>query len=211
MAFCNSCGASLSSDAKFCSRCGVTTGAPAASPATAVPPAPPAAAGGSSAVKLVLIIVGVIVLLGGAGIASLTFVALHFARNSHIAQQGDHVKVETPFGNVETSRDPDKAVEDLGDDVYPGAEVQKNGASIAAFGSNRAITAEFQSSDSADKVCSYYRSKFPAAKVKSSAQGHCTIVSNDSNRMVTVEVESSDDGCKFRISSVVKNDTSSNR
>ena len=213
MAFCNSCGASLSSDAKFCSRCGVTTGATpaAASPSIAVPPTPPVARGGNSAIKTVLIIVGVIVLLGGLGIASLTFVALHFARNSHIAQQGDHVKVETPFGNVETSRDADKAVEDLGDDVYPGAEAEKNGASIAAFGTNRAITAEFQSSDSADKVCSFYRSKFPASKVKSSSQGHCTIVSNDPGHMITVEVESSDDGCKFRISSVVKKDTSSNR
>lgn len=139
MAFCNSCGASLSPDARFCSRCGATTSAPAASPST-VPAAPPAARGGNSGVKTVLIIVGVIVLLGGLGIASLTMVGLHFARNSHLSQQGDHVKVETPFGNVEASRDPDKAVADLGDDVYPGAEVQKNGASIASFGGNRAIT-----------------------------------------------------------------------
>jgi hypothetical protein len=211
MAFCNSCGASLSPDASFCSRCGATTGAPAVPPSTVVPPAVPAARSGSSAVKIVLIIVGVIVLLGGLGIASLTFMALHFARNSHVAQQGDHVKVETPFGNVETSRDPDKAVEYLGDDVYPGAEVQKNGASVAAFGSNRAITAAFQSSDSVDKVCGFYRSKFPASKVTSSSQGHCTIVSNDSNHMITIEVESSDDGCKFQISSVIKKDTSSNR
>ena len=211
MAFCNSCGASLSPDAKFCSRCGVTTGAVAASPSTTVPPTPPAARAGNSGVKVVLIIVGVIVLLGGLGIASLAFIAAHFARNSHVSQQGDHVKVETPFGNVEASRDAEKAVEDLGDDVYPGAEAEKNGASIAAFGSNRAITAEFQSSDSADKVCSFYRSKFPASKVTSSSQGHCTIVSNDPNHMITVEVEYSDDGCKFRISTVTKKDTSSNR
>lgn len=211
MAFCNSCGASLSPDARFCSRCGATTGAPAASPPTVAPPAPPAASSGNNAVKIVLIIVGVIILLGGLGIASLTMVGLHFARNSHIAQQGDHVKVETPFGNVEASRDSEKAVEDLGDDVYPGAEVQKNGASIAAFGSNRAITAEFQSSDSADKVCSFYRSRFPGSKVTIPSPGHCTVVSNDSNHMVTIEIESSGAGCEFRISSVIKKDTSSNR
>ena len=210
MAFCNSCGASLGPNASFCSRCGATTSAPAASPSAAVPPATPPARSGNSAVKIVLIVVGVIVLLGGLGIASLTFVALHFARNSHVAQQGDHVRVETPFGNVETSRDPDKAVEDLGDDIYPGAEAEKNGASIAAFGSNRAITAAFQSSDSADKVCSFYRSKFPASKVTIPSPGRCTVVSNDSNHMVTIEIESSGAGCKFRISSVIKKDTSSN-
>ena len=211
MAFCNSCGASLSPDAKFCSRCGIATGASAPTPSTSIPPTPPAVRSGNSGVKIVLIIVGVIVLLGGLGIASLAFIAAHFARNSHVSQQGDHVKVETPFGNVEASRDADKAVSDLGDDVYPGAEAEKNGASIAAFGNNRAITAEFQSSDSADKVCSFYRSRFPASKVTIPSPGHCTVVSNDSNHMVTIEIESSGAGCEFRISSVIKKDASSNR
>ena len=210
MAFCNSCGATLGLDAKFCSRCGATIAPSAASPSTAIPPAPPPARGSTNAVKVVLIVVGVIVLLGGLGVASLAFIAAHFARNSHISQQGDHVKVETPFGNVETSKDPDKAVKDLGVDVYPGAEVEKNGASSATFGGNRAAAAAFQSRDSADKVCSFYRSKFPSAKVVSSSQGRCTIVSNDSNNVITVNVQSGGDGCKFQISTVVKNDSSSN-
>lgn len=213
MAFCNSCGASLSPDARFCSRCGATIGAsvaPGASPSVPVAPTPPPPRGGNSAVKTVLIIVGVIVLLGGLGIASLTFVALHFARNSHVSQEGDHVKVETPFGSVETSKDPDKAVQDLGVDVYPGAEVQKNGASTATFGSMRTVTAAFETSDSVDKVCSFYRVKFPASKVATSSQRHCTIVSNDPNNMITVNVESSGDGSRFQITSVIKKDTSSN-
>lgn len=206
MAFCNSCGATLSPDAKFCSRCGATTGASGTSPSTAIPPTSPAARGGGSAVKVVLIVVGVIVVLGGIGIASLAFIAVRVARNSHVSQQGEHVKLETPFGNVETSKDPDKAVKDLGVDVYPGAEVEKNGASSATFGGNRAAAAAFQSSDSADKVCSFYRSKFPSAKVVSSSQGRCTVVSNDSNNVITVNVESSGNGCKFQISTVIKKD-----
>jgi hypothetical protein len=209
MAFCNSCGASLSPDAKFCSRCGATIAAPGVTPSVAVAPTPQPARGGNSAVKTVLIIVGVIVLLGGIGIASLAFIAVRFARNSHVSQQGDHVKVETPFGNVESSRDPEKAVQDLGVDVYPGAEVQANGAKSATFGDNRAAAAAFESSDSADKVCSFYRSKFPAAKVVSSSQGHCTIVSNDSNNMLTINVQSSGNGSKFQISTVIKKDASS--
>jgi hypothetical protein len=212
MAFCNSCGAPLSPDARFCSRCGATTtaAAPGASPSAAVPRTTPAARGGNSAVKTVLIIVGVIVVLGGLGIASLTFVALHFARNSHVSQDGDHVKVETPFGSVETSKDPDKAVQDLGVDVYPGAEVQKNGATSATFGNMRTVTAAFQSSDSVEKVCSFYHAKFPGSKVATSSQRHCTIVSNDPNNMITVNAESSGDGSKFQITSVIKKDTSSN-
>lgn len=208
MAFCNSCGATLDPDAKFCSRCGATTGTSGPLPSTPIPPTAPAARGGSSAVKVVLIVVGVIVLLGGIGIASLAFIAVHFAKNSRVTHQGDHVKVETPFGNVETSKDPDKAIQDLGVDVYPGAEVEQNGASSATFGGNRAAAAAFQSSDSAEKVCSFYRSKFPAAKVVSSSQGRCTIVSNDSDNVVTINVESRGSGSKFQISSVIKKDKS---
>lgn len=210
MAFCNSCGATLGSEAKFCSRCGATTGASGVSPSTTLSPTAPAARGGSNAVKVVLIVVGVIVLLGGIGIASLAFIAVHVARGSHVSQQGDHVKVETPFGNVEASRDPDKAIQELGVDVYPGAEVQKNGASIATFGNNRAVTAVFQSSDSAEKVCSFYHAKFPASKVASSSSGHCTIASNDSHNLITVSVEPNGDGCQFQISTVIKKDASSN-
>lgn len=210
MAFCNSCGASLSPDAQFCSRCGVTTGAPAASPSTAVPPATPAGRSGNSGVKIVLIVVGVIVLLGGLGIASLTVIGLHFARHSHLSQQEDHINLETPFGNVEASKDPDKAVQDLGVEVYPGAEVQKDGASTTTVGSLHTVTASFQSSDSVDRVCSFYRSKFPASKVVSMSQHHCTIVSNDPNNMITVNVETSGGGSRFHITSVIKKDTSSN-
>jgi|SRR5579862_7852220 len=210
MAFCNSCGATLDPDAKFCSRCGATTGVSGTSQSTAIPSSAPAARGGSSAVKVVLIVVGVIVLLGAIGIASIAFIAVHVARNARVSQQGEHVKVETPFGNVEASRDPDKAVQNLGVDVYPGAEVQKNGASIATFGNNRAVTAVFQSSDSADKVCSFYHAKFPASKVASSSPGHCTIASNDSHNLITISVEPSGEGCQFQISTVIKKDASSN-
>lgn len=209
MAFCNSCGATLDPDAKFCSRCGATTGTSGTFSSSTIPPTAPAAHGGSRAVKVALIVVGAIVLVGAIGIAAIAFIAVHVARNAHVSKQGEHVKVETPFGNVEASRDPDKAVQDLGVDVYPGAEVQKNGASIATFGNNRAVTAVFLSHDSADKVCNFYRSKFPASKMSSSSQGHCTVASNESNNMITVSVEPSGDGCQFQISTVIKKDASS--
>src|SRR3954469_57505 len=108
MAFCNSCGANLTDGTRFCSKCGApVAGAPAAS-ATPVPGTPPGAQR-SSAIKSILIIVGVIVLIGILGITAVSFVAFHFAKRSHVTQEGDHVKVETPFGTAETSKDPEEA------------------------------------------------------------------------------------------------------
>lgn len=206
MAFCNSCGATLADGTNFCSKCGkpVTPGAaPSAVTATGVP-SPPPGTGGGSALKTVLIVIGSIILFGILCVVVLTFVGLRIARHSHVTQNGDNVKVETPFGSMETSKDPNQAAKDIGVDIYPGAEVQKEGASSATFGGMHTVTASFESSDAADKVCAFYRSKFPNANVSTSDQNRCTIVSNAPPNMVTVNVESSGDASRFQIVAVTK-------
>jgi hypothetical protein len=112
--------------------------------------------------------------------------------------------VETPFGSVETSKDPDQAAKDLGVDLYPGAEVQRNGASSAAFGGIRTVSAMFKTSDAADKVCSFYKSRFPGAMVTTSEQNHCTIVSNDQKNMITINIQASGDDTRLQITNVSK-------
>lgn len=218
MAFCNSCGAALTAEAKFCNKCGsavagagssspVTTPAP---PARATTTAPPEAPKSGSALKIVLVVVAVIVVIGILGLATLGIIAYRVAKSTHVQQQDGHVKVETPFGTVESSKDPEQAAKDLGVDIYPGAEVQKTGAASANFGSVHTVAANFESADSVDKVCSFYKSRFPAAAVRTSDQDHCTIVSNDQNNMVTINVQASGDTTKFQITSVRKQAASSN-
>jgi hypothetical protein len=136
-----------------------------------------------------LIVVAVIVGLGILGVAAAGFVAYHLAKGSHVSQNGDQVKVETPFGVVETSKDADQAAHNIGVEVYPGAEVRQEGAAIASVGGIRTVTASFTSSDSADKVCAFYKSKFPRATVTSSDQNRCTIVDRDNRNVSTINVE----------------------
>jgi len=220
MAFCNSCGAQIAAGTKFCNSCGAAvSGAPAAAappPVAATPqpvsvvPAPPASSGGGSALKIILIIIGVIVLIAILGMATCSFVAYravkHASDRMHIKEEGGHVKVETLFGSAETSTDPGQVAKDLGVDIYPGAEVQKNGASSATFGPIHTVTGMFTSTDSMDKVCSFYKEKFPNAMTSSADTGHCTIVSTDDQKkdMITVNVESSGDSSKIQITRVTK-------
>jgi hypothetical protein len=204
MAFCNSCGATLNPGTKFCNKCGAAVPAGIAiSGATSTAPAT-APTGGSSALKVILIVVAVIVLVGILGIATIGIVGYRIARSSRVSQNGDHVKVDTPFGSVETSKDPDQAAKDLGVDLYPGAEVQRNGASSASFGGIRTVTALFEISDAPDKVCSFYKSRFPGAMVTTSEQNHCTIVSNDKKNMITINVEASGGNTRLQITNVSK-------
>ena len=202
MAFCNSCGATLNPGTKFCNKCGAAVPAGAAiSGATSTAPVP---TGGSSALKVILIVVAVIVLVGILGIATVGIIGYRIAKSSRVSQNGDHVKVETPFGSVESSKDPDQAAKDLGVDLYPGAEVQRNGASSVSMGSVHTVTAVFETGDAPDKVCSFYKSRFPRAMVTTSEQNHCTIVSNDQKNMITINVEAGGDNTRLQITNVSK-------
>lgn len=211
MAFCNSCGANLPPDAAFCSKCGapVSEATPPRMSSAATGPATPAPKQDNTAIKTVLIVVGVIVVLGIFAIATLTFVGLHIAKNARVEKDRDNVKIDLPFAHVET--DPEQAAKNLGVDIYPGAEVQKEGASVAAIGSIRTSTAAFQSDDPTEKVCSFYRERFPNAKVSASQQNHCAIVSQTGGDVVTINVESRGDGCRFQITTVNKHAASSSQ
>jgi hypothetical protein len=222
MAFCNSCGASITPGTRFCNKCGaaVIIDSP---PATGVAPSaaggaatsqPPIAASrpaqGGSALKVILIAVGAVVLLGILGITALVFFATRVARHSRIHQDGNNVKVETPFGTVETTKDPDEAARNLGVDLYPGADLQKDGAASATFGGVHTVSLSSESGDSVDKVASFYKSKFPNAMVTSSDAGRCTIISNDHKSMITINIEAERGKTKIQITNVTRKSDAGN-
>jgi hypothetical protein len=152
--------------------------------------------------KTILVIAGVVMLFGIIGISSLAFFAWRVARHSHVHQDGDNVKVETPFGTVETTKDPEDAARNLGVEIYPGAEIRKDGASFATIGGVHTATLTAETSVSVDKVASFYKAKFPNALVTSSDPGRCSIVSNDQKGMVTINIEAEGDKTKIMISNV---------
>ncbi|HTW59973.1 MAG TPA: zinc ribbon domain-containing protein [Terriglobales bacterium] len=212
MAFCNSCGATLTPGTKFCNKCGsAVSGPPTSAAPSNLPAPPPPSTGSSSALKIILIVIAVIVVVGILGLATLSFVAHRFiAHNVHGSQDGKHVKVETPFGSAETSNDPAQTAKDLGIEIYPGAQVQRNGATTATFGGMHTVAASFESGDSVDKICTFYKAKFPNAMVTTSGTNRCTLISSDQKNMISINIESSGDSTKFQISNVTKSSTSSN-
>src|SRR5690242_14912540 len=126
MAFCNACGATLDGGAKFCTKCGATqpVGKAASAGLSSAPPvaAPMASAPRSnSGLKIILIVVAVIVGLGILGVAAVSFIGYRIATHSRVRNQDGNVRVETPFGTVQSSTDPDEAARNLGIDLYPGA------------------------------------------------------------------------------------------
>jgi hypothetical protein len=72
------------------------------------------------------------------------------------------------------------------------------------MGSVHTVTALFETSDAPDKVCSFYKSRFPGAMVTASEQNHCSIVSNNQKNMITINIEASGDTTKLQITNVSK-------
>jgi uncharacterized OB-fold protein len=211
MAFCNSCGATLNPGMKFCNKCGAPQAAAVAAPGTTPAPstpviatAPPPTKGGSSALKIILIVVAVIVGIGILGMVTCGVVLHRAMKNARVSQKGDNVKIETPFGNMETSADPEQTAKDLGVEIYPGAQILKAGTASVTFGSLHTVTANFESSDPVDKICDFYRQKFPRATVSTSDQTHCTIVSGEQTNSTTITVQPSGDSSRLQIVVITK-------
>jgi hypothetical protein len=206
MAFCNSCGATLDRGARFCTKCGKTQ--PGAASAAVAPvftspaPSPGAAAKSGSALKIILIVVAVIVLLGILGIGAVSFIGYRIATHSRVHNDNGNVRVETPFGTVNTSTDPAEAASNLGIDSYPGAEVVKGSTSNMTMGNMHTATADFESSDPPSAVAEFYKSKVPNANVMSAAGDHYTIISTDKKNMLSINIEPKDGKTRIHIARV---------
>jgi len=208
MAFCNSCGATLEPGARFCPKCGATVPMPVPIPA-AVPSTAAPSQQGSGTLKIILVIVAVIIALGVLGIGTMVFVVRRIAHNSHIQNRDGNVRVETPFGTVQSTNNPDEASHNLGIDPYPGARVLKGNTAI--IGGMHTVEAEFETDDSAEKVMAFYSSKLPNANVTTKDQNHYSIVSTDNNNLITITIQPEDNKTGIKIASVTgKNMTGGN-
>jgi flagellar basal body-associated protein FliL len=177
--------------------------------APAAPSTQAAPTQGSSALKIILIVVAVIFVLGVLGIGTLVFVVRRVAQNSHVRNKDGNVRVETPFGTVQATNNPDEAARNLGIDLYPGARVLKG--NTATIGGMHTVEAEFESDDAAEKVMAFYSSKFPNANVTTKDQNHYAIVSTDNNNVITIKIEPEDGKTRIKIANVTtKNMTGGN-
>ena len=137
MAFCNSCGASITSGTRFCNKCGATQ--PAAQAGTVIPPAPavPAPQGSNAAIKIIIGILGFFVLLSLLAAGSCFYIGYRVKQRAHefSRSMGGDAKPYTgrrqPCAMLSTS----EASDALGQTV---ASVEQRGTSVCeySYGSN---------------------------------------------------------------------------
>ena len=204
MAFCNSCGTAMEAGAKFCPKCGAasSTAAGAASNASPVSAAPAGLAQGGGALKIILIVLAVIVGLGILSMGTCAFMVRRALHRMHVREHDGNVHVETPFGTVDSTEDPNEAARNVGVDLYPGATVAKEGSANMTIGSMHTATVTLDTSDPPSAINDFYKSKFPNANVMTSQGDRYTIVSGDKNNMITINIEARDGKTRIRIAKV---------
>jgi len=216
--YCGKCGTEVPSGTQFCTACGTPS---AASPVAAAPvqqapvqqvpvqqvpyqQAPLPAKSGSSAVKIILIVVAIFV---GLGILAAGVVGYGIWRVAHrlgVSSDGQHVTMSTPEGTVDVNTSKSYSADELGTEIYPGAQSAKGGMKMD-LPSGSMITGIFTTSDSKDQVVAFYKSKFGSEASVMDVQDAAIMTVKKSDKesvMVTVTSKDSENDGKTKIAIV---------
>jgi hypothetical protein len=167
MAFCNVCGEDLASGVCSCNRC-VTVADPRKAGNIGFP-----------------LVFGLVVL----GLIVVSFIRPRFAHPPSFQMDGNHLRMELPTVTLETNN-PQQAARDIGAEVYPGAKLMKDGAVSNATRNFQMACVSFESSDSLDKVASFFEARYPNARVTiSQDQNHSMIVSKNKRNTILISLE----------------------
>jgi hypothetical protein len=133
-------------------------GAPAAFVQPAVVYPPQGKSGGSGAVKVILIVLAILVGLGILGAGAVGFVAWRVARSFHVNGKDGQITVNTPSGSVTASGESSFTADELGTDIYPGAQSVRGGMRMN-LPTGSIMSGVFLTSDSKNQVLAFYKSK----------------------------------------------------
>jgi hypothetical protein len=134
---------------------------PVAAPFAAAPqPAvAPATSGGSSALKIILIIVGVFVFLIVMVVAVVGYGVYKVRKAMNVNSTTGAMSVNTPGFAMNADSGMKFTADELGTEIYPGAETSKSGNLRMNIAGSSIVSATFLTSDPKDKVVDFYKGK----------------------------------------------------
>jgi hypothetical protein len=199
MAFCTSCGSSMDPNALVCANCGksispastsatAAAAAPAQAQAAVAPPA--SSSGAGTLLKILGVLVVVVVLFGMIGIGSIVYFAHRMKHRVHVAQNGSSNSVDFgPFKASTNSMSASELASKIGVDLYPGA-TQQGETAEAEIGKMTTASMKLTTTDSLEKVASFYRQRYPHATAVKENTDRFTLATADSNGTLTIKAES---------------------
>jgi hypothetical protein len=175
---------------------------------TSPPPPPvgyaPAANRGGGALKVVLIVVVILVGIGILGAGAVGFVVWRVAHAIHVANRGGQFAFNSPSGRISAGSATNFTPEELGTDIYPGAQASTGGMRMS-LPTGAVISAVYLTPDSKDQVLSFYKDKLGSgAQVYNGVSTAMISLKKGSreNIMVTISSRPSENDGKTKISIV---------
>lgn len=115
--------------------------------------------GGSSALKIILIIVGVFVFLIVMVVAVIGYGVYKVRKAMHVNSATGAMTVNTPGFAMNADSGIKFTADELGTDLYPGAEPSKSGNLRMNIAGSSIISATFLTSDPKEKVVDFYKGR----------------------------------------------------
>ena len=137
----------------------------------------------NNALKIILIVLAVVVVLGAVGVGGLVLVA---RRAVHVNADGKGVTILSPGGTI-SAGDTSGSDADLGVPVYPGADREQGGVQVKSASSSM-VMAHFSTSDAAQPVIDFYKSKLPGAVAVSASDGTVLTSGDGTSDTITVTI-----------------------
>ncbi len=157
--------------------------------------------GGGSAVKIILIVLAVVIGLGILGAGAVGFMVWRVAHAIHTHARNGDFTINTPNGTINAGAASNFTAEELGADIYPGAQAMQGGMRMN-LPTGSIVSGAFETSDSKEQVLNFYKSKFGSdASVFDGGNSAMISVKKGEHESVMVTISAAHDG-KTKVSIV---------
>ena len=160
--------------------------------------------GGGSAVKIILIVLAIVVGLGILGAGAVGFMVWRVAHAIHTHAKNGDFTIDTPGGALSAGSSSSFTAEELGADIYPGAQSTRGGMRMK-LPTGSIVSGIFITPDSKDQVLTFYKGKFGSdASVFDAADSAMLTVKKGEHEtvMVTISNRAAENDGKTKISIV---------
>jgi len=121
--------------------------------------AAPPKSGGNTALKVILIVLGIFVFLVVMVVAVVGYGVYRVRKAMHVNSATGAMTVNTPGFAMNNDPSIKFTADELGVDLYPGAEASKSGNLRMNIAGSSMVSATFLTTDPKDKVVDFYKSK----------------------------------------------------
>jgi hypothetical protein len=170
------------------------------SPQTPVPAPAAKPKSGGGALKIILIILGVFAFMFLLVVCVLVYACHRVKQAIQVDSKSGSTSLSIPGMTAKTGMT--FTADELGIDIYPGAEAAKDGNMRMSIAGNTVVTAIFVTPDPTDKVSAFYKSKMASNATSMDFGGTAILTEKKSDKeqvTVTVTQDSSPSGGKTRI------------